>query len=450
MEDYSQILINLKQALDLSPDNLPLHLSYAKTLFVAGKIDEALIAYQAILQKDTQNYEALSGLGKCFFEKAEYGQAAAVFTTLSAGNPRDPEVLMWLAKAQRETGDIPSALKAFEQANDLKASDHSLVHDSQNSQAEKEEPFLLTNVQNETEDDSNDWPDLIDKNRITFNDVGGLEHVKEQIRIAIIYPQLHPEIYQAYGKKVGGGMLFYGPPGCGKTHLARATAGECGRYFISISIHEVVNMYIGQTEKNIHAIFETARKYAPSVLFIDEIEALAPNRQDLGGHLHHYRMITNQFLEELDGASQNNENILFIGATNTPWAVDFALRRPGRFDRSIFIAPPDTEARISIFQLYTKGRPVDVLDYKKLAEMSKWFSGADIFATAQVAADAAMSDAMKTGKMRNITMNDFTQAIKQIRSSTYEWLATAKNYAKYSNESGMYNDVLEWMQINKF
>ena len=187
-----------------------------------------------------------------------------------------------------------------------------------------------------------------------------LKNIKNEISLKIIQPLNHPELYKAYEKKIGGGILLYGPPGCGKTHIARATAGEIKANFINVGINDILDMYIGNSERNLHEIFESARKNTPCVIFIDEIDALGANRNDMsktGG-----RTVINQFLAELDGINSNNEGILVLGATNTPWHLDPAFRRPGRFDRIIFVAPPDEEARKEIFDLLLKDKPVEKIN----------------------------------------------------------------------------------------
>ena len=232
---------------------------------------------------------------------------------------------------------------------------------------------------------SNDDTDESEMNRlltpevekVTFAEVGGLDEIKSAIRKRIILPFQKPSLFERFKKRVGGGILLYGPPGCGKTLLARATAGECSAQFFNVAISDILDMYIGESERKLHAIFEKARAAKPAVLFFDEIEALGGKRQ------YHREAssskLVSQFLSELDGFARNNEGVLVLGATNVPWDVDPAFRRPGRFDRVLFVPPPDREARERIVSLLLDSRPTDgELDVAFLAKHSSGFSGADL------------------------------------------------------------------------
>jgi len=203
-----------------------------------------------------------------------------------------------------------------------------------------------------------------------------MEGLKDEIRIKIIHPLAHPELYKAYGKTVGGGILMYGPPGCGKTHLARATAGEIHAGFLAVGINDVLDMWLGNSERNLHQVFQQARREAPCVLFFDEVDALAASRADLRASAG--RQLVNQFLSELDGVQTTNEGVLILAATNAPWHLDAAFRRPGRFDRILFVPPPDLPARASILRLLSRGKPVQDIDFDHLAKKTDGFSGADL------------------------------------------------------------------------
>src|SRR6185295_4585575 len=220
-------------------------------------------------------------------------------------------------------------------------------------------------------------------------------------------PMQNPDLFRAYGKTIGGGVLLYGPPGCGKTLISRATAGEIKASFFCIGLHEILDFWVGNSEKNLHAIFDSARQNAPSVLFFDEIDALAADRKDLRQSAG--RNVINQFLAEMDGGVSNNDGVLILGATNAPWHIDPAFKRPGRFDRTIFVPPPDDEAREAIIGVMARGKPVADLDPKALAKKTRNFSGADIKAMYDYATEQALTAAMKEGRVVPITTRLLTK-----------------------------------------
>jgi transitional endoplasmic reticulum ATPase len=280
--------------------------------------------------------------------------------------------------------------------------------------------------------------------RITFADVGGLEDAKAQIRRRIITPFLKPSLFEKFRRKAGGGVMLYGPPGCGKTLLARATAGECKAKFFAVHIAEILDMYVGQSEKRLAAAFAEARRETPTVLFFDEIEALAARRRY--GSNDATASLVSTFLSELDGFQQNNEGVLILAATNVPWAVDAAFRRPGRFDRIQFVPPPDRPARREIMAALIDGIPgATTLNVDRLAEKTSGFSGADLKNLIETATDLAIEMSLTDQAAGALSDAMLDKALTEVKPTTLEWLTTARNYAKYSNTAGQYDDVLAFL-----
>ena len=259
----------------------------------------------------------------------------------------------------------------------------------------------------------------------TFKDVVGMEKQKELIHDNIILAMTKPELLRAYGKKLGMGALFYGPPGCGKTHLVRAIAGETKAKFIVANINEIVDMYAGNTEKNMHAIFDQARKNAPCIIFFDEVDALGTKRE--GEQQSTMRMAVNQFLQELDGVEKNPESIFVITATNQPWDVDPALKRAGRLGESIYVPQPDYKTRKSAFQYNTKKMPLAKdIDYGRLARAPMGYSHADITEICDKTALRVAAEEDRTGKKRKIKMSDFVSILKKRPTTLDEWYSMVK------------------------
>jgi transitional endoplasmic reticulum ATPase len=285
----------------------------------------------------------------------------------------------------------------------------------------------------------------ITREALLFSDVGGLDAMKDEIRMKIIVPFQRPDLFRTYGKRVGGGVLMYGPPGCGKTMLARATAGECKATFLNVTIDSILDMYYGESERKLAGVFESARSRIPSVLFFDEIEAIGGSRQQIRNSPG--KSLVNQLLAEMDGMASKNENVLIIAATNAPWHVDSALRRPGRFDRVLFVAPPDEPARLEILRLHLRKRPLhDDVNAGEIARKTADFSGADLSELVERATELPLQEAMRGGASRPLTQADLMNALKKTKPTTREWFATAKNYATFANTGGLYDDLLEYLK----
>ena len=281
--------------------------------------------------------------------------------------------------------------------------------------------------------------------KIKFDDVGGLGEIKKQITRKIILPYRKPSLFQRFRRRTGGGILMYGPPGCGKTLLARATAGECDAEFFAVAISDVLDMYIGESERKLHALFEKARSSAPAILFFDELEALAGRRQYAREGTS--SKLVSQFLAEMDGFAQNNGGVLILGATNVPWAVDGAFRRPGRFDRMLFVPPPDQPAREQIVEGLLRDRPIaPEVSAEFIAKNTSGFSGADLKNLVETAVDEAIEESLEQGRESPITKTHLMRALKDVKPTTLEWLTTARNHARYSNEAGHYDDVLAFLK----
>lgn len=284
--------------------------------------------------------------------------------------------------------------------------------------------------------------------QVRFADVGGMEDLKKMLRLHIIEPFLRPSLFARFKKQGGGGILLYGPPGCGKTMIARAIANECNASFVSVGISEVLNMWMGESERNLAQLFEKARAQKPCVLFFDELDALAFSRSK--AHSEHSRTIVNEFLSQLDGFERDNRDVLFLAATNMPWDVDQAMKRTGRFARQLFVPPPDAEARKHIIALKLRDIPVEGVDIDALVDATPHFSGADIDGVIDLAKESAIHDILAGNPERPIGPADIAYALENMQPSTVDWLKTARNLVRYAGSDDSYRDVEKYLKKTKF
>jgi len=260
--------------------------------------------------------------------------------------------------------------------------------------------------------DAGDWI-VRDRPTIGFDDIAGLEDVKDEIRLKMIYPFSHPELAGRYGISVGGGVLLYGPPGTGKTMIAKAIAHEIDATFFVISPAQILSKWVGQAEQNVKKLFDAARDEPKSVIFIDEVEALVPRRRHSQSSV--MTRVVPQILQELEGFdSKADRPLLFVGATNEPWSLDPAVMRPGRFDARIHVPLPDSPARYRMLEMYLATRPIgDDVDLAALCDRLEGYSGADIRSIADRAASIPFVESVQGQPPREICMADVLHVIEQ-------------------------------------
>lgn len=438
----------LKDALAVSPTNVPLRLHLADSLAAATKADEAEGLLKDGLNRTPGEPRLKLALATVYLSLGKFSAGIVVCEDVLRGKDAGGEAKVLLAKLLHQNGETARAVTMYKSALD---------DDPDLSDAVFE---MTLGIDGGDEDDvfdgrlrealgggmpDEDAPGEMERPKIAFADVGGMESIKEEIRLKIIYPLTHADLFKAYGKTVGGGVLLYGPPGCGKTHLARATAGEVKAGFLSVGLHDVLDMWVGSSEKQLHSLFQQARRNNPCVLFFDEVDALAASRADFRQSTS--RRIINQFLNELDGVNTSNEGVLVLAATNAPWHMDSAFRRPGRFDRILFVPPPDQTARASILRLHLAGKPQKDVDFDAVAKATNEFSGADLKAVVDRAIEGKLKEAMKTGIPSPLGTKDLVAAAGTQKPSTREWFADARNYAMYANDGGLYDDLAKYLKV---
>ncbi len=302
----------------------------------------------------------------------------------------------------------------------------------------------------------------VEKAKISYEDIGGLSTQVQRIREMIELPLKYPEVFDRLGIEAPKGVFIYGPPGTGKTLTARAVANETDAYFVSISGPEVIGKFYGESEARLRSVFEDAQKHAPAIIFIDEIDAIAPKREDMGGEKQVERRVVAQLLALLDGL-ESRGHIIVIGATNIPNTIDPALRRPGRFDREISIPIPDKNGRLEILEIHTRGMPLAKgVSLEKLAEITHGFVGADLEALAREAAMSALRKILpkidfelsdipyETLLKLEIAMDNFLEAMKEIEPSAIREVFIEVPDVKWTDVGGLENikqelkEAIEW------
>ncbi|MFI1714330.1 ATP-binding protein [Streptomyces litmocidini] len=430
MADESPLIRSLRAAVAAAPGDVPLRLHFAELLLAEGRNDEAVAEAAVALQHAPGDADARALMVRAMGMPAAPAPEAPAVSAPEAPAVSAPEVPV--APVREEPAQPPAAPSFDWDAAEQQVQD--LVG-----------PRFLDAPQADgaagTAGDAAAW-DVDAPGTVRLADVGGMDEVKERLEAAFLAPMRNPELRRLYGKSLRGGLLLYGPPGCGKTFIARAVAGELGANFLTVSLSDVLDMWIGASEKNVHDIFETARRQAPCVVFLDELDALGAKRS----RTHHsgLRNVVNQLLTELDGIASGagNEGVFVLAATNVPWDVDIALRRPGRLDRTLLVLPPDAAAREAILRYHLRERPIEAVDLGKLVRATEDFSGADLAHVCETAAEAALLDSARTGSVRLITTKDLLGAARQIKPSTEPWFAAARNVAMFANEGGLYDDLL--------
>ncbi len=287
--------------------------------------------------------------------------------------------------------------------------------------------------------DPTDWsrPD------ITLIDVAGMHDVKERLEVAVFGPARRPELAAAFGRLGRGGLMLWGPPGCGKTFLARAVAGHLGVSFGSVGIEAVLDRWLGSSERNLAALFRAAREDQPCVLFLDEVDAIGQRRSRLRSE--HLRTVMSQLLVELDGVDRDNTGVFVIAATNLPWDVDPALRRPGRFDRTVFVPPPDATARAQILVDRLADVPLGEVDVPAIVARTEAFSGADMAHVGDTAAELALAASIASDDVVPVDQAHLREAVDQVAPSIADWIASARNAATWSDDDALFAPFTDWL-----
>ena len=382
-------IVELEKALLSDPFSTDLRIRLADLYLEQTDYDQAITQYDIVLNQDHENEAALTGRSLCL-ERQEQKEEDA--------GDRRIRLVATGPENSRDTGNVTPLWKTDE--------------------------------------------------KVRFSDIVGMTGLKKTIRLKVVEPFRNPGLFERFSKKTGDGILLYGPPGCGKTMMAKAIASECQAEFLSVDISGVLSMWHGESEQNLAGIFARARAAKPCVLFFDELDAIAVSRAKV--QTQSARTLVNELLSQMDGLGKENSGIMILGATNMPWDIDSAAKRPGRFSRQVFVPPPDDEARRELLRLRLHGVPLEkTVDPAVIAGKTPGFSGADLDGLIENAKERAMLDMLDGDEDRVLRMSDFEEALEELSPTTVDWLRTAENLVKYGGAGSGYKDLALWLRKNR-
>jgi len=424
LKNYDKSIADYTEAAELDPKNPIIFNNKGDAYYRKQDYTGAIKDYDKAIMLNPNYLKAYYNRALSYASLEDYEKAVEDFTKVVQLKPDFAEAYHLRGLAYEYSGDIDGAISDYDKALELSPELSEAKSHLESAKSKKSSGGGGGGGGDGKEGKTSEIK-VLRKPDMNFIDVAGMEKMKEEIREAVIYPLAKPELARKYGKLGGGGIIMYGPPGCGKTYIVKAAAGECESAFINAKLSDLLDMYVGNTEKNIHKVFETARKNAPCILFFDEIDAIG-GRRDAQEGAQYMKMAVNQMLYEMDGVEAHNENVLVIAATNAPWDVDPALRRSGRFGKTLYVPEPDFGSREAIIKIHAKKRPVNKgIPYKRLALATSGYASADLKAIVEEASAIPWREAFKSGKERKVKTSDFIKAIRKKRSSLPPWYEQA-------------------------
>ena len=440
LKNFTKSARDYTKSMELDPNNPVIYNNRGDAYYRKQEFDKSIKDYDKALTLNPRYLKAYYNRGLAYACKQNYETAIEDFNKVVELNPNFSEAYHVRGLAYDYMNQLDKALEDYDKSIELnpnfaEAKQH---RDLAKSKMEGGDYATSSIGGSGQKGKGVNAAKLLTKPDMSFEDVAGMKKLKELIRENIVYPMMKPDLARKYGKLGGGGLMLYGPPGCGKTFLMKAAAGECKASFMNVKLSDVLDQYVGGTEKNIHNIFETARKNAPCIVFVDEIDALGGRRDKMGESGQYMKAAVNQLLYEMDGVEANNEDVLVVGATNAPWDVDPALRRSGRLGKTIYVGEPDFTSRKAILKLHSKKRPLGkAIGWNRLTIATYGYASADLKAIVDDASAIPWREAFHKGNERNVGMGDFLKALKKKNSSLPPWYAQANKQIGQQEEKSI-------------
>lgn len=450
----------LKVAVDAMPDNVPLRKHLATLLLRNAEFAVAEEHFRRVLEALPEDLETKLGLAETFFQLEKVSEAMVIVEALLALSDVPAAAHLLATHIFLETGEVERASECYFSAleKDPDCYDANLEIrleiDSDHAGLLEEESFGTLEApedifNNDLNFDNSPIPQsssflMIEQPQSGFADLAGLEAAKQLLRMRLIHPFTHPEIYQAYGKSSTRGTLLYGPPGCGKTALARATAAELKIDFLTVHLSEIFDPM--EADGDIHSLNElldTLMDYLPCVVLFDDLEQL-----DVA-HYHHHplRIFLQAFITRLETITSETADLIVMAATSEPWNLDGFLKRSPCFEQVLFTPPPDVDERASMLQIMLKNKPLSDVDYREIARLTNGFSGDDLQFVVDAAVELKLQDALRQGAPAPLLTRDLLLAAENIRPTTGHWMDVAKKYVMDENRSGLYDPILPYLKL---
>ena len=459
LKNFDKSIADYTKSAELDPNNPVIYNNRGDAHYRKKDFDNAIDDYEKAIMLNDKYLKAYYNRGLSYACKEDFESAVKDFTKVIELNPNFAEAYHVRGLAYDYMNRLSDAVKDYDKALEINPN---LEEAKQHLELAKSKGVDGGGGGSSSipaggggQGKEVDTAKFITTPNLNFTDVAGMDKLKEELREAVVYPMKRPDLADEYGVLGGGGILLYGPPGCGKSYLMKASAGECKVKFLNVKLSDILDQYVGGTEKNIHKVFETARNNTPCILFVDEIDALGGRRENMGESAQYLKAAVNQLLYEMDGVEANNKGMLTVGATNAPWDVDPAIRRAGRLGKLIYVPEPDFVSRREILKLrlnikLSKEKIASGIPWNRLAIATWGYASSDLRAIVDEAAaipwreafhkiekekaelikqgmdpDQAEKEARSKVKLRKIKSSDLTHATKKKKSSLPPWYEQA-------------------------